>query len=308
MRLLELRRTRSATAASALSISGCRTSACACEALGQLREGAQRVALGPVVDRELLGELAGPPGEVADVAGGLLEGALGGGDGLVGGLEVLAGGLLGAAQGAGDGVDLGPELLGGREALHALQVLAGPDGELALEGVDGALGELERLGGAIDLGLGGGQLALERGDAGVDGGQLDASLVGAAAPPAPRRARAGGARRGRRAAASSRDTPTGRMPTASRASARGACSDGGRRAVRREQGFDLVAGVDAEEVGGHAAGGGPARSAGGAARGSIWVVRSSASRARVASKCSRSAAGRAGSVAAARPPLSTTSR
>ena len=142
------------------------------------------IALGPVVDRELLGELAGLPGEVADVAGGLLEGALGGGDGLVGGLEVLAGGLLGPAEGGGDGVDLGTELLGGREALHALDVLAGADGELALEGVDGAAGELERLGAAVHLGLGGGQLALERRGAGLDGGQLDAALVRAAARPA----------------------------------------------------------------------------------------------------------------------------
>ena len=46
----------------------------ALQPLGQHRQAGEGVALGALVDRELLGELAGPAGQVADLGGGLLEG------------------------------------------------------------------------------------------------------------------------------------------------------------------------------------------------------------------------------------------
>ena len=84
--------------------------------------------------------------------------------------------VLSALQRAGHGLDLGSQLLGRREALEPLHVLAGPHGQLALEGTDGALRHLQGLGGAVDLGLGRSQVVLQGGPPLFDRGELDAVL------------------------------------------------------------------------------------------------------------------------------------
>ena len=241
-----------ATAASARSISGRRTSACPWRRVGQLQQGAEGVALGALVDRQLLGELAGAAGEVADLGGGLLEAGLGRRHGLAGRLDGRRASSSACCSVPDDGLDLGTQLLGGREPLEALRVLAGPDGELALEGTDRALGDLQGLGGPVGLGLGRPQLELEGRPAGLDGGELGALLVrrgrrlvvvgvllegrGGGGPrgsgwrPRPGTSRQGGRRprRGRRPA-----VPGGP----------------GRPAGGAEERDDVVAGVDAQELG-----------------------------------------------------------
>ena len=134
------------------------------------------IALGPLVDRQLLGELAGAAGEVADDTRGLIELRLGRGHDLSGLLDGRPGVVLSALQRAGHGLDLGSQLLGRREALEPLHVFAGPHGQLALEGTDGALRHLQGLGRAVDLGLGRSQVVLQGGPPLFDRGELDAVL------------------------------------------------------------------------------------------------------------------------------------
>ena len=209
-----------------------------------------------------------------------------------------------------DGLDLGSELLGRREALQALHVLAGPHGQLALEGTDGALGHLQGLGGAVDLGLGRSQLVLQGGPPLFDRGELDAVLLRSHVGVIV----VGFVRVGQRV----RQEEVARRVVQGHADRvdpdRGEGVDQrcpqrlGDRPMGPEEREDVVAGIDAEEVGDlveqPGALGDEVVDLGARAD---WRC-SSASRASLASKCSRSAAGRAGLLAAERPPVRTTSR
>ena len=225
MRLLELARTPRRPRAAALSISGCRTSACACRlaaSSGRVRSGSPSGRLSIGSSSASLRACRARSLMSPAVCSKALSAAITAWSAASRSRRAVSSARRRVAA---TGVDLGPELLGGREALHALDVLAGADRELAFEGVDRAAGELERLVAAVHLGLGGGQLALELGGAGLDGGQLDAPLLGSRSTGAARRARAGGARRGRRGRPSRARGRRDGCPTASRASASGARSD-----------------------------------------------------------------------------------